>query len=110
MTSAEQVQAAFAEAAKSGSRPGTNPLRRRGGPLRLVDREGKPGSLELYESVIRVNLVGTFNVLRLAAASMASNEPVDGERGVCVLTASVAAYEGQIGQIAYASSKAGMWE
>ncbi len=108
VTSAEQVQAAFAEAAKSGPVRALIHCAGRGGPLRLVDREGKPGSLELYESVIRVNLVGTFNVLRLAAASMASNEPVDGERGVCVLTASVAAYEGQIGQIAYASSKAGI--
>ena len=55
-----------------------------------------PGRLELYETLIRVNLVGTFNVLRLAATRMARNEPVDGERGVCVLTASVAAWEGQV--------------
>lgn len=80
----------------------------RGGALRLVDRDGNPGSLELYEQVVRVNLVGTFNVLRLAAARMARNEPVGGERGVCVLTASVAAWEGQIGQIPYASAKAGI--
>jgi NAD(P)-dependent dehydrogenase (short-subunit alcohol dehydrogenase family) len=80
----------------------------RGGTVRLVDRDGNPGSLELYESLIRINLVGTFNVLRLAAARMARNEPVDGERGVCILTASVAAWEGQIGQIPYASAKAGV--
>jgi NAD(P)-dependent dehydrogenase (short-subunit alcohol dehydrogenase family) len=80
----------------------------RGGPLRLVGRDGQPGSLEVYERVIRVNLIGTFNALRLAAATMAANEPVNGERGVCVLTASVAAYEGQIGQIPYASAKAGV--
>lgn len=80
----------------------------RGGALRLVDRDGNPGSLELYEQVVRINLIGTFNVLRLAATRMARNEPVDGERGVCVLTASVAAYEGQIGQIPYASAKAGI--
>jgi NAD(P)-dependent dehydrogenase (short-subunit alcohol dehydrogenase family) len=80
----------------------------RGGALRLVDRDGEPGSLELYEQVVRINLIGTFNVLRLAAARMARNEPVGGERGVCVLTASVAAYEGQIGQIPYASAKAGV--
>jgi NAD(P)-dependent dehydrogenase (short-subunit alcohol dehydrogenase family) len=81
----------------------------RGGALRLVDRDGNPGSLELYETVVRINLVGTFNVLRLAAARMARN-PIDdsGERGACVLTASVAAYEGQIGQIPYASAKAGV--
>ena len=80
----------------------------RGGPVRLIDKEGRPGSLEAYEAIIRINLVGTFNTLRLVAARMARNEPVDGERGVCVLTASVAAYEGQIGQIPYASSKAGV--
>ncbi len=80
----------------------------RGGALRLVDRDGNPGSLELYEQVVRINLIGTFNVLRLAAARMARNKPVAEERGVCVLTASVAAWEGQIGQIPYASAKAGV--
>lgn len=80
----------------------------RGGAMRVVDREGKPGSLELYESVVRVNLIGTFNVLSQAAARMAAHEPVQGERGVCVLTASVAAWEGQIGQLPYASAKAGI--
>ncbi|MGD6979055.1 MULTISPECIES: SDR family NAD(P)-dependent oxidoreductase [Citricoccus] len=80
----------------------------RGGAVRLVDRDGNPGSLEDYEGVVRTNLIGTFNVLRLAAARMAKNDVVDGERGVCVLTASVAAYEGQIGQIPYASAKAGI--
>jgi len=80
----------------------------RGGPLRIVDKEGRPGSIELYESIVRINLIGTFNVLRLAAVRMARREPVEGERGVCVLTASVAAYEGQIGQVPYASSKAGV--
>jgi NAD(P)-dependent dehydrogenase (short-subunit alcohol dehydrogenase family) len=80
----------------------------RGGAMRVVDREGKPGSLELYETVVRVNLIGTFNVLSQAAARMAAHDPVDGERGVCVLTASVAAWEGQIGQLPYASAKAGI--
>lgn len=81
----------------------------RGGPVRLIEKDGSAGSLEAYENIIRINLVGTFNTLRLAAVRMASNEPTsDGERGVCVLTASVAAYEGQIGQIPYASSKAGV--
>ena len=80
----------------------------KGGTVRLVERDGSPGSLETYEALIRLNLVGTFNVLRLAAARMATNEPVGGERGVCVLTASVAAWEGQIGQIPYASAKAGI--
>jgi NAD(P)-dependent dehydrogenase (short-subunit alcohol dehydrogenase family) len=80
----------------------------RGGALRLVEKDGSPGSLELYETVVRVNLIGTFNVLRLAAARMAAAEPVEDERGVCVLTASTAAYEGQIGQVPYASAKAGI--
>jgi NAD(P)-dependent dehydrogenase (short-subunit alcohol dehydrogenase family) len=80
----------------------------RGGAVRLVDREGNPGSLEIYSEVVGINLIGTFNVLRLAAARMAVNQPVDGDRGVCVLTASVAAFEGQIGQIPYASAKAGV--
>jgi NAD(P)-dependent dehydrogenase (short-subunit alcohol dehydrogenase family) len=80
----------------------------RGGTVRLVERDGSPGSLEAYEEIVRLNLVGSFNVLRLAAARMATNEPVGGERGVCVLTASVAAWEGQVGQIPYASAKAGI--
>ena len=80
----------------------------RGGPVRLLDREGKPGSLADFENIVRINLTGTFNTLRLAAAAMARNEPVDGDRGACVLTASIAGYEGQIGQIPYASSKAGV--
>ncbi|MGM5069134.1 SDR family NAD(P)-dependent oxidoreductase [Rhodococcus qingshengii] len=80
----------------------------RGGALRLVDRNGNPGSLELYTEVVTINLIGTFNVLRLAAASMAKNELLDGDRGVAILTASVAAFEGQIGQIPYASAKAGI--
>lgn len=80
----------------------------RGGALRLVERDGNPGSLELYTEVVTVNLVGTFNTLRIAAARMAKNEPVNGDRGVAILTASVAAFEGQIGQIPYASAKAGI--
>jgi len=81
----------------------------RGGPVRLIDKEGNPGSLDTYQDIVRINLVGTFNTLRIVAARMARNVPdAGGERGVCVLTASVAAYEGQIGQIGYASSKAGV--
>jgi NAD(P)-dependent dehydrogenase (short-subunit alcohol dehydrogenase family) len=79
--------------------------------VRVLDRDGRPGSLEDYEAIVRTNLTGTFNVLRLAAARMAATEPVGpdpGERGVCVLTASIAAFEGQIGQIPYAASKAGV--
>jgi NAD(P)-dependent dehydrogenase (short-subunit alcohol dehydrogenase family) len=81
----------------------------RGGPVRLIDKEGNPGSLATYTDIVNTNLIGTFNTLRMAASRMARNALTDdGERGVCVLTASVAAYEGQIGQIGYASSKAGV--
>jgi NAD(P)-dependent dehydrogenase (short-subunit alcohol dehydrogenase family) len=80
-----------------------------GGAVRLIERDGTPGSLEKFEAVVRLNLIGTFNVLRLAAVRMAKNELIDDEeRGVCVLTASVAAFEGQIGQIPYTSAKAGI--
>jgi NAD(P)-dependent dehydrogenase (short-subunit alcohol dehydrogenase family) len=74
---------------------------------RTVNRDGSPHDLGAYRKVIEVNQIGTFNVMRLAAAAMATNEPVgdDGERGVVVNVASVAAYEGQIGQLAYAASK-----
>ncbi|MCX5746566.1 MAG: SDR family NAD(P)-dependent oxidoreductase [Proteobacteria bacterium] len=75
---------------------------------RTLDRTGKPHALELFQTVVGINLVGTFNVLRLAAAAIAKAEPIDGERGVIINTASVAAYDGQIGQIAYAASKAGV--
>lgn len=74
----------------------------------VVDRDGNPGSLETYEKVVWLNLVGSFNMLRLCAVRMARNDEIDGERGVCVLTASVAAWEGQIGQIPYASAKGGI--
>ncbi|NLY27805.1 MAG: SDR family NAD(P)-dependent oxidoreductase [Alcaligenaceae bacterium] len=79
-----------------------------GAAVRLVEKDGQPGSLEKFQEIVNVNLVGTYNTLRLAAARMAQNEPIDGERGACVLTASVAAYEGQIGQIPYTSAKAGI--
>ena len=75
----------------------------------LTARDGVPLALDRFVRVVEVNLIGTFNVSRLAAASMQrSLEPVDGERGVIVNTASVAAYEGQIGQISYAASKGGI--
>jgi len=75
---------------------------------RIVGRDG-PMPLADFARVIEINLIGTFNVMRLAAAAMAALEPLqDGERGIIVCTASVAAYEGQIGQAAYAASKAGV--
>lgn len=74
---------------------------------RTVSRSG-PHDLKVFELVIRVNLIGTFNVMRLAADRISSQEPIDEERGVIVNTASVAAYDGQIGQAAYAASKGGV--
>ena len=76
---------------------------------RIVGRDG-PMPLDFFEQVIRVNLIGSFNLLRLAAADMLGAEPLneDGERGVIISTASIAAAEGQLGQVAYAASKAGI--
>jgi len=75
---------------------------------RTVGRDG-PAALSPFETVVRVNLIGTFNVLRLAAAAMAANEPdAEGERGALVMTASIAAFDGQIGQAAYSASKGGV--
>jgi NAD(P)-dependent dehydrogenase (short-subunit alcohol dehydrogenase family) len=111
VTEAAQVEAAVAQAG------GLGPLRIAvscagvGWAARTLDKTGKPHDLDLFKQVIGINLVGTFNVLRLAAAAMSKTEPeggAGGERGVIVNTASVAAYDGQIGQIAYASSKAGV--
>ncbi|MET3576602.1 3-hydroxyacyl-CoA dehydrogenase [Bhargavaea ullalensis] len=79
-----------------------------GTPGKLLGRKG-PLALETFEQVIRINLIGTFNVIRLAADAMTDNEPgEDGERGVIINTASVAAFEGQIGQVAYSASKGGV--
>lgn len=81
-----------------------------GGSVRIVDRKGKPMELDHFRKIIEVNLIGTFNTLRLAAAGMSQLEPTgeDGLKGVIVNTASVAGYEGQIGQAAYTASKGGV--
>jgi NAD(P)-dependent dehydrogenase (short-subunit alcohol dehydrogenase family) len=79
---------------------------RGGDRTRIVSRAGEPGSLETFAEVVRVNLIGTYNVLRLGAARIARSEPVDGERGAIVMTASVAAFDGQIGQTSYTATKA----
>ena len=79
------------------------------GPAAKVLGKNGPHALDVFEKTIRVNLVGTFNVIRLAAAAMAKNTPeASGERGVIINTASVAAFDGQIGQPAYAASKGGI--
>jgi NAD(P)-dependent dehydrogenase (short-subunit alcohol dehydrogenase family) len=74
---------------------------------RVVGRDG-PHDLALFQRTIDINLIGSFNCMRLAAAEMAKNDPVDGERGVVINTASIAAFDGQKGQAAYAASKAGI--
>ena len=108
VTSESEVSAALDAAEQLGPIRALVHCAGRGGAVRVVERDGSPGSLERYADVININLIGSFNVLRLTAARMARNEPVDDDRGACVLTASVAAFEGQIGQIPYASSKAGI--
>ena len=105
----EQVQAAVAKAAE-----GEGGLRvavccaGTGWAQKLAGSKG-PHPLLPFETIISINLIGTFNVLRLAAAAMLESEPAEsGERGVCVNTASIAAFDGQIGQIAYSASKGGV--
>ena len=80
-----------------------------GVPQRIVQRDGSPADFEPYRKIIEIYLNGTYNVLRLTAANVATADPCgDGERGAIVLTASIAGYEGQIGQSAYAAAKAGV--
>ncbi len=102
-----QVQAAVELAASRGDLRVCVSCAGVGTPQRVL-RRGVPHALADFQRTIDINLVGTFNVARLAAAAMAANEPVDGDRGVIVNTASVAAFDGQIGQAAYAASKGGI--
>jgi NAD(P)-dependent dehydrogenase (short-subunit alcohol dehydrogenase family) len=109
VTDAEQATAAVAQAAAAA------PLRIAvncagiGGAARVLGKDGSPLDLESFKRIIMVNLVGTFNMLRLAAAAIAKTPPLEhDERGVIVNTASIAAYDGQIGQIAYSASKGGV--
>ena len=109
VTDAAQVEAAVGQAAALGPLRVAVSCAGVGWAARTLDKTGQPHDLDLFRTVIGVNLVGTFNVLRLAAAAIAKAEPLDhGVRGVIVNTASVAAFDGQIGQIAYAASKAGV--
>ena len=108
-TSEDDVQAALAEAESAG------PLRisvdAHGGPAsggRLVGKDGSPLDLAGFRTTIDVYLTAVFNVMRLAAAAIARQEPAEGGRGVIVSTASIAAYEGQIGQLPYAAAKGGV--
>jgi len=109
VTAADDTAAAIAEArAKHGPARIVVNCAGVGPAKRIVGRDG-PMPLADFARVVEINLIGTFNVLRLAAADMMTLEPLtDGERGIIVCTASVAAYEGQIGQAAYAASKGGV--
>ncbi|WP_417422079.1 SDR family NAD(P)-dependent oxidoreductase [Halomonas sp.] len=112
ITSSEQMQQAFDTAVAFGGQSGLSGVIHCAGVVsvaKLVDREGNPADLEAYAKTIHINLVGTFNVMRLAAAAMAKNTPTQsGERGVIINTASIAAFDGQVGQCAYSASKAGV--
>ena len=107
VTDQGQVQAAVAAATDRGPLRVVVNCAGIGTPGRVLGRSG-PLPLEQFARVVQVNLVGTFNVIRLAAAAMSTTEPVDGERGVVVNTASAAAFDGQIGQAAYSASKGGV--
>lgn len=103
-----QVQAAVDAAVSFGELRGAISCAGIGTAEKTVGKNG-PHSLAHYQKIISVNLIGTFNILRLSAAAMAQSEPTEnGERGVVINTASVAAYDGQIGQIAYSASKGGI--
>lgn len=110
VTDADQVQAVVDAAVEAGPLRSLVNCAGIGPPARTVDRHGEPHDLGLFETVIRINLIGTFNAIRLAAAAMARLDPLDdvGSRGAIVNTASVAAFDGQIGQAAYSASKGGV--
>jgi NAD(P)-dependent dehydrogenase (short-subunit alcohol dehydrogenase family) len=109
VTDPGQVEAAVARAGELGPLRVAVSCAGVGWPARTLDKTGQPHDLELFRTVVSVNLIGTFNVLRLAAAAIAQTAPLaDGQRGCIVNTASIAAFDGQIGQAAYAASKAGV--
>lgn len=107
VTNVEQVAEAVAVASATGPLRIVTNCAGVATPGKLLGRDG-PLSLELFMRVVAINLGGTVNVAAQAAAVMQANEPIDDERGVIVNTASVAGYEGQVGQVAYASSKGGV--
>ncbi|MGD8860394.1 MAG: 3-hydroxyacyl-CoA dehydrogenase [Myxococcales bacterium] len=109
VTQEDQVGLTVAKAQEMGELRAAVSCAGVGWAQRTVNRDGIPHDLGAFAKVVEVNLVGTFNVMRLSAAAMAKNEPQQfGERGVVINTASIAAFDGQIGQIAYAASKAGV--
>ena len=109
VTDADQIAAAAARAAEAGPLRVVVNCAGIAPPAKVLDRDGAPSSLADFERVIRVNLLGTYNVIAQASAVMAKTDPTDGgDRGVIVNTASVAAFDGQIGQPAYSASKGGV--
>ena len=108
VTQPDPVAAAMATASEFGPLRSVVHCAGRGHTMRVLTKEGDPSPLVDFEALVRTNLVGSFNVLSQGAAVIARTEPVDGERGAVVMTASVAAWEGQIGQMPYAASKAGI--
>jgi NAD(P)-dependent dehydrogenase (short-subunit alcohol dehydrogenase family) len=109
VTSSASIDALVAAARQRGEIRGLVHCAGSGIAAKTLDREGRPHDLDGFRAVIELNLVGSFNVLSRVAAAMATNEPRDsGERAAIVLTSSVAGFEGQIGQIAYGASKAGV--
>jgi NAD(P)-dependent dehydrogenase (short-subunit alcohol dehydrogenase family) len=108
VTSGEEMTAAFAAAANPGPVRVVVHSAGIGRGNSLIQPDGSPAPLDEYAHVITVNLVGTYNVARLAAACIAKEDVVDGERGVIITTSSITAFDGMIGQAAYASSKGGV--
>lgn len=109
VTDEEQVKAAVESAANLAPLRACVHCAGVGWAERTVNRDGSPHHLETFRKIVEINLIGTFNVLRLAASGMSGNEPDgDGQRGVIVNTASIAAFDGQIGQAAYSASKGGV--
>ncbi|WP_442880663.1 SDR family NAD(P)-dependent oxidoreductase [Aeromicrobium sp.] len=109
VTSTEDVSAAVATAAELAPLRAVVNSAGIGAPERTVARDGSPADLDTFERIVRVNLIGTFNVIRLAAGAMMQTEALDGgERGAIITTASVAAFDGQIGQASYSASKGGI--
>lgn len=109
VTDAEQIAAAAALAAEAGPLRVVVNCAGIAPPAKVLDRDGTPASLQDFERVVRVNLVGTYNVIAQTSAVMAKTDPTaGGDRGVIVNTASVAAFDGQIGQPAYSASKGGV--
>jgi 3-hydroxyacyl-CoA dehydrogenase/3-hydroxy-2-methylbutyryl-CoA dehydrogenase len=110
VTDPENVEGAVAEVAERGGRLDVAVNCAGAGPgARMLDKQGNPHPLDLYKHIVELDLFGTFDITRWAAVHMARNEPGDsGERGLIVNTASIAGYEGQIGQAAYSAAKGGI--